>query len=328
MTVLVTGSNGFIGSYLVEKLLDLGYHVKCLVRKTSNLQWLKELTVEYVYGDLSNPATIAPAIEGVQVIYHLAGVTKAKSEEEYIQGNYQTTLNLINTIKQKGNPDQKLVFVSSQAAGGPGFHDKPRTEDLVAMPVSSYGKAKLLAENAVLDFCHTHQAVIIRPPSVYGPRDRDVYLMFKYIQKGILPVVGGGKQKVSMIHVFDLIDGIVLAANDSKANGKIYYISGDEEYDWEKIGHLIGKALNKNYLTLSVPYFCLDILSLTSQILSKCMKKTSIINKDKFTEIKQVNWLCKNQRAKDELGFNSKMSLEEGIVSTAQWYKKMGWLKE
>jgi len=327
MKALVTGSNGFIGSTLVEKLLSQGFQVRCLVRKTSNLRWLADMAVEFYYGELRDPDSLEKAVKNIHLVFHLAGVTKAKTESGYREANYQGTLNLLNACKKTGLSDLKFIFASSQAAGGPSTIDKPITEFDTPYPISMYGNSKLMAEKTVLEFAETFPVSIIRPPSVFGQKDRVVYTLFKNINKRIAPVLGNGKQKASMIHVDDLVDGFLLAAQSTKANGKVYYLSGDGDYNWITINKLIAKALNKKPLTIHVPYFVLDIVSVFSSAVARINKKPALLNKDKVREMKQPSWLCSNRRAKEELGFRPKISLEDGLASTAKWYKKMGWLK-
>lgn len=326
MNALVTGSNGFIGSTLVEKLLQKNYRVKCLVRKTSNLRWLQNLDIDLVYGELIKPESLTNAVRDVDLVFHLAGTTKAKDKLGYVIGNYQATRNLLDACKKYGSDQQKIVYVSSQAAGGPSSLKKPLAETSMPHPISIYGMSKLEAEKAVFTFGRNRPVTVIRPPSVYGPKDRDVLVMFKNINRGILPVLGKGEQKVSMVHVNDLVDGIILAAESSRANGQLYYISGDENYEWKKIGQIMAQALDKHPLILGIPRWLVDIVSYFSISLSKLTGKPALLNRDKVAEMKQLSWLCSNARAKKELGFQPKFSLLEGFSMTAEWYKKMGWL--
>jgi dihydroflavonol-4-reductase len=325
MRALVTGSNGFIGSTLVEALLNNKYKVRCLVRKTSNLQWLEGLDIELVYGDLIQVETLASAVRDMDYIFHLGGVTKAANYEGYVNGNYQTTCNLLDACKH-ANKSLEFIFISSQAAGGPGTTDSPRDEFQRPEPISIYGQTKLMAEKAVLDYAEYFPVTIIRPPSVYGPKDKDVFVLFQNVSKGIIPVLHGGKQKVSMIHVDDLISGILLVAGNKAANENIYYMSGNEQLEWGEIGKVMAKALDKKAVQVSVPVFLLDTISWISPLYSKFAKKAVLLNRDKVREMKEPSWLCSNERAKKELNFQPKIKLLDGFRQTAEWYKQNGWL--
>ncbi|HPG40495.1 MAG TPA: NAD-dependent epimerase/dehydratase family protein [bacterium] len=326
MLSLVTGSNGFIGSTLVEALLKKQIQVRCLVRKTSDLRWLQGLDVDYVYGELRDPASLAAAVAGTDLVFHLAGVTRAKDEAGFMDANVQGTENLLAACKQHGPSHLKFIFASSQAAGGPGAPNRPLTEFDTPQPISQYGKSKLLAEQAVLNYADSLAVTVIRPPSVYGPKDKDILAMFKMIDKGVALLPGSGKSQASMVYIDDLVAGLLLAAEQPAANGKVFYIAGDEQYDWRTITTLMAAALGKKPLRLSVPLPLLDVIAFFSELGAKISHKPALLNRDKVLEMKQASWLCSNARAKQELGFAPHTSLAQGCSLTAAWYRQMGWL--
>ena len=317
MKALVTGGNGFIGSFLAERLLQKGHAVRCLVRSTSNLRWIKNLPVDFFYADLGEPGLLQEAVKEMDWVFHLAGLTKAKSESEFFRVNVDGTKNLL-VASQNSLSLKKFIFISSQAAGGPSASAALKTEFDESNPISIYGKSKRAAEQAVLEFGRKFPVTIIRPPSVYGPREAEIFKIFKIINSGILPVIGGGAHKISVVHVFDLIKGILLAAENSAADGKIFYISGDGAYSWYEIEMLIASALRRRVIPLAIPFFILEII--------RWLKINPMLNKDKIAEIRQKYWLCDNRRAKQEMGFTPEISLAQGLHETAEWYKNEGWL--
>ena len=290
---LVTGSNGFIGSTLVERLLKEKYRVRCLVRKTSNLKWLEGLSVVYAYGELLAPETLTSAVRDIDIVFHLGGRTKAKHQKEFMAGNYLATLNLLNACNRL-TQKPRFLFVSSQAAGGPSHNSTPKTENSESTPISLYGISKLAAEKSVLQFAHKFPVTIIRPPSVYGPKDRDVFLMFKNIHNGISPQLNRGQQKLSMVYIDDLVDGIILAANSENAKGQIFNISGDEILAWKQIANILKKAMNKRAIPINIPLWILDVVSIFSTALSKFSNKPLLLNRDKIQETRQVEHLRLN----------------------------------
>ncbi|MBD3384013.1 NAD-dependent epimerase/dehydratase family protein [candidate division KSB1 bacterium] len=323
---LVTGSNGFIGSTLVERLIQDGIQVTCLVRRTSDLRWLEGLTLEYCTADLRKPEILQGVIEKADFVYHLAGTTKAKNRAGYLAGNYEITVQLLMLCDRFGPSHQKFIFASSQAAAGPGRHGEPVTEADEPHPISIYGQTKLMAEQAVLDYASSHAATIVRPPSVYGPRDKDILAYFQNVNKGVLPVLGDGRQKISLVHVDDLIRGLRLAAESREANGKVFFICDDGEYDWLTIGKLLSRILNKKTITLHIPYRLLDLVSFLQIGWFRLQGKPALLNRDKVREMKQSSWLCSNRRAKQVLGFRPRIDLEEGLRDTAEWYKSENWI--
>jgi dihydroflavonol-4-reductase len=325
MRALVTGASGFIGSHLVERLLAEGMGVKCLVRRLSDLTWLKDLPVTLVPGDFQDPTSLAPAVADTDVVFHVAGVTRAARRAGYFQGNYEATRNLLRSCQTYGPQGQKVVFISSLAAAGPS-PGPPLTEDLDPRPVSAYGESKLWAEKAVLEFSQQRPATVIRPPTVYGPRDRDTFILIKSIHRGLHVIPGRGLQKVSLVHVHDLVTGIFLAARSDKAPGRVYYICGDGSYDWQTIGEYLGRVLGKRFMTLHVPWWAMRLVALGGSLASQFTRTPTLMSMDKLRDIRQTHWLCSNERAKAEIGFQPAMDLLGGLAATAAWYKQMGWL--
>jgi dihydroflavonol-4-reductase len=325
--ILITGGTGFIGSRLAADVLLQGHQVRCLVRQTSDLSRLRGMDVELYYGELRNPETLKDVVRDIDVVYHLGGVTRGRTEQDYIDGNFQATVNLLDVCKKYGAEHQKVLFVSSQAAGGPSheFHALEETDK--AAPISAYGRSKLLAEEAVVEFSRKRAATIIRPPSVYGPGDRDFLILFKNINKGFMPMVGRGAQKISIVYLDDLIAGIQLAAVKSEANGKLYNICGDEDATFADIANAIAAALGKRPLTLHIPLMGVEWITRLSVLIARFTHKAALLNMDKLNEMKQPAWLCSNQKAKIQLGFSPRVGLEEGMEKTAAWYFEKGWLK-
>ena len=325
MKILVTGSNGFIGSTLTEKLLQQGHEVTCLVRRSSDLRWLKNLPVTLNYANLLTGEGLAAALEGCGMVFHLAGVTKAQNRQGYWDGNVAVTRTLLAFCAEQPGL-QKFVYVSSQAAAGPSLAGIPLTEADEPYPISVYGQCKLAAEKEVLAFSQRLPITIVRPPSVYGPKDRDILAYFQTIHKGALLVLGQGTQTISLVHVSDLVQGILLAAQKPASTGKVFFISGDGEYNWLEIGRTISQAMNRKAVTIKIPLWLLKALAPFSTLAARITGKPALLNQDKILEMIQPGWLCSNQLAKKELGFCPRMSLLQGASETAQWYRQNGWL--
>jgi dihydroflavonol-4-reductase len=326
MKILVTGATGFIGSHLAELLLKKNYSVRCLIRKTSNTVWLKDLPVELVYGDLFDAEALHRAVEGVDFIYHSAGLTKAKTEEEYFRGNSAGTRNLLDAVTEY-NPDvRRFVLFSSQAAAGPSPTKDPIDESVPAHPITTYGRSKLAAEQECLAAAKTIKITIVRPPVVYGPRDKDVFEFFHTVNMGLQPMAGMKDKFVSMIHVSDLIRGTVMAAENPKALGQTYYISSKDVYNWRDLGEITRKALGNRVLRVRIPEPGIYAIAAVAELMAKFSSKPALINFEKARDMVQNYWTCDASRAKRDLGFEQEMPLESGIRSTIQWYKDAGWL--
>jgi len=323
MKTLVTGATGFIGSHLVEELLKKGHSITCLVRKTSDRRWLEGRDISFVYGDCTKKESLTDAVSGFDYIFHLAGLTKARDEKDFFSVNAAGTENLIRAATEK-NPDLKrFVYLSSLAATGPSRNNAPASEDIEPKPVSSYGKSKLEGEQAVLKYKNAVPVTIIRPPAVYGPRDRDMYTFFKMLKKGIF--LCWGTCYYSLLYVDDLVRGAIASAESSAAEGQIYYLSDGKIYSNEEIAAVISSAIGTKALRLRIPKFIMPLFAGIGQKFSN-KSNINIINKDKIRELQHSCWTCDSSKAKNEFGFISKVGIKEGMRWTADWYKIHQWL--
>jgi nucleoside-diphosphate-sugar epimerase len=326
MQALVTGGNGFIGSFLIEALLAQGHTVRCLIRKTSNLRWIEKLPIEFVYGDVNAPETLTAPVQGCDWVVHLGGVTRARDEAGYLSVNATGTQNLLRACSRENPQLKKFVLVSSLAAVGPTIYFLPATEDWDPAPISPYGRSKAAAEKITLSFRRKLPVTIVRPPAVYGPRDVDVFEIFKYVKWGIKPRIAGFKRLTSIIYVQDLVDGIILAAEKPEATGQTYFLSGDGFFGWEDIANAVEWALGKRAVSLPVPLGLMRGMAIFSEFFARFSRRPALLNREKIREMEQVAWICDNQKAKTELGFQPKFSLERGCLITANWYRAQGWL--
>jgi len=323
---LVTGANGFVGSHLVEALLKRGYKVRCLVRKTSDISCLVPFDLEYFYGDLFNEEILKEAVTDVNYIFHPAALVKAKNKEEFYQVNYFGTKNLIE-LSFKMNPQiKRFLYVSSQAAAGPSKEGRPLNENDLPSPVTEYGKSKLLGEKAIWEYKDKIPITIIRPSAIYGPRDKDILLLFKAVNNGTKPLFGRGESNFSLVYVKDLVEGIILAAESEKAIGQIYFIADEKPYSYREAEEVIQKALNVKAISIRIPIPVLTLMAFFAELWSKLKGKTSTLNLERVKQFKQKFWVCDVSKAKNELGFSTRYSLKDGIKETAQWYKENGWL--
>jgi len=326
LKVLITGGTGFIGSHLVENMVQKGHQVRCLIRKTSDLKWLKNLPIEVTYGDCIDKSSLAEAVKSVDMVFHLAGLTKALKEEDYYEVNAFGTKNLLQACLTYNPKIQKFIYLSSQAASGPCQNGKKKSEEDPCEPVSPYGKSKRMGEQFLLDHVKDIHITIIRPCAVYGPREKDIYAYFKYISKGIKPLFLGGKQRISLIYVNDIIDGIFLALEANIESGEIFFLSDGEEYELREIGDIISETMGINTLSIPVPKSFLWGIAYLSEFFSKITRRPPLINRGKINELIQIDWLCDITKAKTKLGFNPKIKLSEGVRLTLEWYKKEKWL--
>jgi nucleoside-diphosphate-sugar epimerase len=326
--VFITGGTGFIGSHLVDKLLAKGYQIKCMVRKSSNLKWLADKNIELVYCDFFNEQLITQAVEDVDYIYHIAGVTFAKSKEDFFRGNVEATKSLLKVILKVNPSLKKFIHLSSQAAVGPSpDREHPVKENALYKPISTYGRSKMEAEIAVKEYFGKLNITIVRPPAVFGPRDIAVYEYFKTMSKGLQPMIGFNDKLVSLIHASDLVDGIILAGESDVSNNNIYFISSEQFYSWKEVGIVTEKIMLKKSYRLRIPHALVFTVGFFAEIFAHFSKKPAILNMEKCRELTQNYWTCSVEKAKRELGYKQKLTLEDSIRDTVDWYFRNKWIK-
>ena len=325
-TILVTGGTGFVGSHLVDRLIEEGRSVRCLVRQTSNLRYLKHPDLEFAYGGLDSSTDWDAAFRGVDTIYHVAGLPYAKRRNEYYQVNHRGTEAILAAALKHRGQIRKLVHISSLAAVGPGRDGVPVNEGTEAAPITPYGRSKLLAEEAVMAVGDLLPFTIVRPPAVYGPRDYALFEFFKEVARGRSPMIGRDDKRISLVHVRDLVNGIVLAGESESATGRAYFISSEEIYSWREVAALLARVMGKKTRTIAIPRSVAYGVALAAEAAAAFSSKPPVINRDKVTDLAQKCWACSVDRAKEELGYRQRIDLEQGFRETLEWYRSEGWL--
>jgi nucleoside-diphosphate-sugar epimerase len=319
--ILVTGSTGFVGSHLVEKLRARGEQVRCLVRPSTNARRLPA-GVETAAADLVTGQGIDRALEGVDTVIHVAGVTKVLNPDDYYAGNARPTEHLARALAGRSI---RLVYVSSLAAVGPGADGRPVDENTPPHPVSTYGKSKLAGEKIARAL--VPDAVIVRPPVVYGPRDTDVFQILKAVARGLVLEIAGGERWFSAIYVEDLADGLCAAVRAPQAAGQSYFLAHRDRVSWRQFGATAGKIMGRTPRTLRVPIFAANSMAFLSEIWSLLSRNPAIISREKVAEACCRFWTCDPARAAADFGFEAPTPLAAGLAKTLAWYKEAGWLK-
>ena len=310
---------------MVERLLEAGHTVRCLVRKTSNLQYLRGLPVEFAYGDIAHPDTLPPALKGADYIFHFAGLTKARTKEAFLQVNAEGTANLARAALEV--PELKrLVYCSSLAAVGPQKTEAPLTEADIPHPLTVYGRSKLRGEELLREVAGDRlDWTILRPTGIYGPRDTDIFIYFKLVHKGWKAFFSGSQRPVSLIHAADLAD-LCLKAAEKAPPQSIYLASDGESYTYRMISAAIERAKGKKARTLVVPMPLVSFAALVSETVCRLSGQATIFNREKVRELEAPGWAVSMEKAFRELDFRPRYDLDRGIRETYLWYKEKGWL--
>ncbi len=325
--VLITGASGFVGYHLIEAALKAGFEVHGAIRKSSDVSHLSGLDIQYVYPDYNNAESLQKELETGQYSYiiHSAGVTRAKNEAEYNKINAAYTRNLAQAAQHASIPLSKFVFISSLAAMGPTFYEdiNPITELSKAEPVTNYGRSKLLAEQYLAEIKEL-PLIVLRPTAVYGPREKDIYIMFKTLKSGLEPYIGTKGQRLSFIYAKDLAN-VAMKALVNPGNHVAYNISDGNSYERYELADLTKKILGKKTLKFHVPLGMVKALSGILELTSP-KDKTPVLNSEKLAELTAENWNCSIEKLKKDMGYVPAYDLERGLEETLKWYQSNNWL--
>ncbi len=328
-TVLITGASGFIGSFLVEEALKRNYTVYAGVRKTSNRQYLQDKKINFIEFDFSNKESIKKVLETNErfdYIIHAAGIVKTCDENEFEKVNYRNTKEFVKSLTETGKTPRKFLFVSSLAAYGPGDEKslKPVSETDTPHPVTLYGKSKLKAEKYIKSL-NGFPYIILRPTGVYGPREKDYYMAFKTVKKGLEPYLGTKEQYLTFLHVNDFAR-LAFDALESEIINKSYFVTDLKHYTAVEFNAIVKKLLNKKTVTVVFPKWFVKPYVFLSEKISCFAGKPTTLNSDKYNELIAKNWLCDSNGIVNDFSFVPEYDLEKGLKQTIDWFKNRGLL--
>ncbi|WP_255563474.1 NAD-dependent epimerase/dehydratase family protein [Mucilaginibacter rivuli] len=325
--VLITGASGFVGFHLVNEALKNNLEVYAAVRKSSDIRHLRELGIQFTYLNFNNLESLVKELEDKQYSYivHAAGATAAKTQADYNHVNADYTYNLALAATKANIKLKKFVFLSSLAALGP-LQDTGSIihDDTTPNPVTAYGKSKLLAEEQ-LNQLPSLPLIILRPTAVYGPRDKDIFIILKKFSQGLEPYIGNIPQKLSFVYVKDLAKVTVSSLFSAIAN-KTYNISDGRAYDRYALANYSKQILNKKTLKIHLP---LSIVRALAGFLEKVYansKFTPALNIEKLNELTAPNWVCDIEHARQDLGYQPGHDLLTGLTESFQWYRANHWI--
>ena len=332
--ILITGASGFIGSFLVEKALREGYETWAGVRKSSSREYLKDDRIQFLDLSFGDKNKLKEQLSHFKkncgkfdYVVHNAGVTKCLDAEDFDKINFRYTANLIDALREVDAVPDKFVLMSSLSAFGVGDEENytPIKITDTPNPNTAYGKSKLKAEcylRSMDDFPY----IILRPTGVYGPREKDYFLMIKTVKSGLDVGAGFKPQHLTFIYVKDLVDAVFLGLK-SELKNKAYFVADGDVYTDREYTQLVKQVIEKKHvLSLKVPLWILKAVSVLVESISRITKKPSTLNRDKYIIMKQRNWECDITPLVNDLGFTPKYNLKDGLTESVSWYKENGWL--
>ena len=331
MKILVTGASGFIGSFIVEEALRQGMETWAAVRRSSSREYLTDERIHFIELNLSSEEQLREQLKGFQFDYvvHAAGVTKCLNKEDFRRINTEGTRNLVRAIRALQMPLRRFVFISSLSIMGAIREQQPYTEmreDDTPQPNTAYGRSKLEAERVLASMGADFPYVILRPTGVYGPRERDYFMMAKSIKAHTDFAVGFKRQDITFVYVTDVVQAVFLALKKG-VTGRRYFLSDGEVYQSATFSNLIRSELgNPWWIRITAPLWLLRIITCCGEYVGRLTGKVTALNNDKYYIMKQRNWRCDIQPAQQELGYEPEVKLEEGVHRSIQWYEQHGWL--
>lgn len=333
MNILITGSTGFLGRFLIRRLLENGHHCRCLVRKTSNIQELpKSEYISFYYGDVTDRNSLKGICKNIDIVCHLASIMGhigRLSETKKIKKKfYQINVEGVKNISQEAldSSIKKFIYISTTAAMGT-IDRKIADENTPCQPLTLYQKTKYEAEKSLLDLFKQKNfpVVILRPSVFYGPGYvGDLLKLAKFIKKGIFFQVGKELNLTPAIHIEDAVQGIVLAI-DKAPLGQVYIITSERSYPLKNITDSIARVLKKSYKIIYIPLPLALFLSTISELSHRLLHTPNLITKESLYSI-VTDRIFSIEKAKKELGFLPKIPIEKGIEEALEWAEKNGYL--
>lgn len=331
MKILITGASGFIGSFIVEEAIRRGFETWAAVRRSSSKAYLQDARIHFVELNLSSKEQLVEQLRDKHFDYvvHAAGVTKCLHKQDFARINTEGTKNLVDALIEVCMPLKRFVFVSSLSIFGAIKEQQPYEEIRetdTPQPNTAYGMSKLAAEQYLEQQASRVPYIIVRPTGVYGPREKDYFIMVKSIQQHSDFAVGFKRQDITFVYVKDVVQAIFLAL-DKGQNGRKYFLSDGQVYQSETFSNLIHEALGRPWwIRIKAPIWVLRVVTFFGEYIGRMTGKVTALNNDKYHILRQRNWRCDIQPAIDELGYQPEYDLARGVKETIKWYQDNKWL--
>ncbi|MBQ3835032.1 MAG: NAD(P)-dependent oxidoreductase [Elusimicrobia bacterium] len=318
MRILITGANGFVGSHITEQLISDKHEITALIRKSSNIKYIKDCNINYEYVSLDDEEKLTKLLAKFDVVLHCAGVVRALNWEGYEKTNIIGTRNIVNAAIKNKSTLKKFIYISSQAAMGPSTTETPKLLTEKESPVSFYGKSKLLAEQEVKKLEGNVPYTILRPASVYGPRDKDIFIFFNLVKHHLKPQTYA-KRFIQLVFVKDIAGVISKILENENTNNKTYYLSDGSIYTWKSVAETIAKANNIKTIPVMLFDFIFKTTAALYEVVAKFTKKPQVLSREKIVEMLQTYWTADSSAITKDTGFEFK-KLEIGAKITYNWY--------
>lgn len=331
MKILVIGASGFIGSFIVEEALRRGFDTWAAVRRTSSRQYLTDDRIHFLelpFGD-EDKLTEQFRQHRFDYIVDAAGATKCRRSADFFRINAEGLKVIVRALLRSGMDVKKFVFFSSLSVYGAPCEGEPHRDILDTDPMTpntAYGKSKLEAERFLDTVKDKLNYTVLRPTGVYGPREKDYFLMVQSISRHMDAAVGFSRQDITFVYVTDVVAAVFLALEQEKSGGS-YFLTDGEVYESETFSRLVRRELGNPWcFRIVMPLFLMRAVCALGSLWAKTSGRITALNNDKYHILAQRNWRCDISRTCRELGYHPEVKLEEGVRRTVEWYKQAGWI--
>lgn len=322
MKAALTGGTGFVGGHLAEALVARGVAVSALVRSPARSERLRTLGCRLVEGGLEDEAALSKLVRGRDVLFHVAGIVAARSAGSFLRANRDGARRAAEAAASEGLA--RVLLVSSLAVTGPSPRGRVVDESSGPGPLTAYGRSKQMGEEAVR--AAGVPFTIVRPPPVYGPRDRAFLTLFRAARRGVVPVLGSGDQEVTLVHVRDLAEALVVAATAPATVGKVYHAGHERPVTQRRLAEAVGGAVGRRVRCVPLPGPLVRGALGVAGIAARMLGGAPLLDGDKARELLASGWVCSSAALRRDAGWSASTSLEEGLAGTARAYRDAGWL--
>jgi len=301
--IALTGATGFIGSALVHRLEAAGWQIQALVRPTSLGRRPDGVTTQWVEGDLEDLDSLRSLVNGVDAIVHCAGAVRGGSRVHFNRVNVGGVARLVQVATEQ-HQAPRFLLISSLAAREP--------------HLSPYAASKRQGEDVLAKGAGEMVWAALRPPAVYGPGDKELLPLFRWMGRGIAPVLGSRNARFSLLYVEDLAQAVLkwLDSGSSEQQPFELHDGHPEGYTWRDVVYTASRFYGRSVLRVRVPVFILQLLAALNMIGAGVIGYAPMLTFGKIREFRHPNWVCDNTELSRQTGWTPRISLEEGLHRT------------
>ncbi|HVO83554.1 MAG TPA: SDR family NAD(P)-dependent oxidoreductase [Syntrophobacteria bacterium] len=301
--VAVTGATGFIGGALAQRLATAGWRIRVLVRPTSTRGRLAGVAADLVVGDLGDLDSLRRFVYQADAVVHCAGAVRGASQAHFDRVNVEGVARLVHAAASE-HPAPRFLLISSLAAREPGL--------------SAYAASKRRGEEVLVADGGMMPWAVLRPPAVYGPGDRELLPLFRWMARGIAPVLGSGNARFSLLYVEDLAEAVVRWLSGGTAVQRTFELDDCRPggYTWTDVVDIMKTLRSRSVIPVRVPALLLQVLAFVNLVAARVIGYKPMVTPGKVRELRHPNWVCDSAAFMGATGWSPKVSLEEGLRRT------------